>query len=83
LNRKFQPPPRQTEHAHSEHSVCLWISSPKAREIRAEFDGGAITSDGGGLLRQEVETDYPNPDLIEHTAKGAGGPESLWSGPGI
>src|SRR5712691_7769887 len=51
----------------------------KRREIRAQFDGGAIPSDGGGLLLREVEkrvrflrqfaacfTDYRNPDLIEH-----------------
>jgi len=51
----------------------------KRREIRAQFDGGAITSDGGSLLLREVEkrigilrqfaacfTDYRNPDLIEH-----------------
>jgi len=51
----------------------------KRREIRAQFDGGAITSDGGGLLLREVEkrvgilrqfaacfTDYRNPDRIEH-----------------
>jgi len=51
----------------------------KRREIRAQFDGGAITSDGGGLLLREVEkrvgilrqfaacfTDYRNADLIEH-----------------
>ena len=51
----------------------------KRREIRAQFSGGAITSDGGGLLLREVEkrigilcqfaacfTDYRNPDLIEH-----------------
>ena len=51
----------------------------KRREFRAQFDGGAITSDGGGLLLREVEkrvgilrqfaacfTDYRNPDLIEH-----------------
>lgn len=54
----------------------------KRREIRAQFDGGAITSDGGGLLLREVEkrignlrqfsvcfTDYRDPDLIEHTVK--------------
>ena len=53
--------------------------SLKNRAIRAQFDGGAITSDGGGLLLREVEkrtgilrgfatcfTDYRNPDLIEH-----------------
>ena len=51
----------------------------KRREIRAQFDGGAITSDGGGLLLREVEkrigvlrqfaacfTDYRNPERIEH-----------------
>jgi len=51
----------------------------KRREIRAQFGGGAITSDGGGLLLREVEKrtgivrqfaacfrDYRNPDLIEH-----------------
>ena len=27
----------------------------KRREIRAQFDGGAITSDGGGLLLREIE----------------------------
>src|SRR6059036_75757 len=56
----------------------------KQREIRAQFDGGAITSDGGGLLLREVEkrigilrqfaacfTDYRNPDLIEHTVEEA------------
>ena len=54
----------------------------KQREIRAQFDGGAITSDGGGLLLREVEkrigilhqfaacfSDYRNGDLIEHTVK--------------
>ena len=52
----------------------------KHREIRAQFDGGAITSEGGGLLLREVEKrigivrrfaacfrDYRNPDLTEHT----------------
>jgi hypothetical protein len=50
------------------------------REIRADFDGGAITSDGGALLLRKTEqltaivrqfaacfTDHRNPDLIEHT----------------
>jgi DDE family transposase len=54
----------------------------KRREVRAQFDGGAISSDGGGLLLREVEkrvrilrqfaacfTDYRNPDLIEHTVE--------------
>src|SRR5450631_4809412 len=51
----------------------------KRREIRAQFDGGAMTSDGGGLLLREVEkrigilrafadcfTDYRNAERIEH-----------------
>ncbi len=49
------------------------------REIVAHFNGGNITSDGGGLLLREVEartriiedfarcfTDYRNPGMIEH-----------------
>src|SRR5664280_2050538 len=52
------------------------------RQIRAQFDGGAITSGGGGLLLREVEkrtgilrqfaacfTDYRNPERIEHTVQ--------------
>jgi hypothetical protein len=52
----------------------------KRREIRAEFDGGAISSDRGGPLQWEVEehieivrqfaacfSDYRNRDRIEHT----------------
>ena len=54
----------------------------KHREIRAQFDGGAITTEGGGLLLREVEKrigivrqfaacfrDYRNSDLIEHTVE--------------
>ena len=49
------------------------------RAIRAQFDGGAISSDGGGLLLREVEkrvgiirglaacfTDYRHAERIEH-----------------
>jgi hypothetical protein len=52
------------------------------REIVARFDGGHITSDGGGLLLREAErltgvirqfsgcfTDHRDPDLIEHTVE--------------
>jgi len=52
------------------------------REVVAAFDGGKITSDGGGLLLREVEQrtgiiarfaasfrDYRDPDLTEHTVK--------------
>jgi hypothetical protein len=64
----------------TECNLFVFVFHPqKRREIRAQFDGGAITSDGGGLLLREVEkrigilrqfarcfTDYRNPDLIEH-----------------
>jgi hypothetical protein len=49
------------------------------REVRGQFDGGAISSDAGGLLLREVEkrtgiirqfascfTDYRDPELVEH-----------------
>ena len=51
-----------------------------SRAVTARFDGGAITSDAGGLLLREVEVktgilrrfaacfaDHRDPDLIEHT----------------
>src|SRR2546425_11807659 len=50
------------------------------RDVVARFDGGSITSDGGGLLLREVErrtgilrqfsacfTDHRNPLFIEHS----------------
>lgn len=53
-----------------------------SREVRADFNGGAITSDGGGLLLREVEkrtgiierfagcfVDHRDPERIEHTVK--------------
>ena len=52
------------------------------RELVAKFDGGMISSDGGGLLLREVEkrtgilhrlaqqfTDFRDPDAIEHTVE--------------
>jgi hypothetical protein len=52
------------------------------REIVARFDGGQLSSDGGGLLLREVERrtgllkqfascfrDYRNPKLVEHSLK--------------
>src|SRR5271157_2865162 len=54
----------------------------KQRQIRVQFDGGAITSDGGGRLLREVEkrtgvlrqfaacfSDYRDPERIEHTVQ--------------
>jgi hypothetical protein len=51
-----------------------------SRTVTGRFDGGAITSDAGGLLLREVEaktgilrrfaacfTDHRDPDLVEHT----------------
>jgi len=51
-----------------------------SREVTARFDGGAITSDAGGVLLREVEaktgiirrlaacfTDHRDPELVEHT----------------
>jgi hypothetical protein len=62
--------------------VAFEFQHLKKRDIRAQFDGGMITSDGGGLLLREVEkrtgilrqfaacfTDYRNADLIEHTVE--------------
>ncbi len=53
-----------------------------AREVRGQFDGGAITSDAGGLLLREVEKrtgiiarfaacfrDYRKQEQVEHTVK--------------
>ena len=52
------------------------------REVVGRFDGGAISSDGGGVLLREVEartgilrqfttcfTDHRDPELIEHTVE--------------
>jgi len=51
------------------------------RQVTGRFDGGAITSDAGGLLLREVEVrtgmlrrfaacfrDYRDPEAVEHTA---------------
>src|SRR3954449_5178373 len=52
------------------------------RQVLADFDGGAISSDGGALLLRETEartgiirqfaacfTDHRDPDLVEHPAE--------------
>src|SRR5262245_29709926 len=62
------------------NSTALDFPMLGRREIRADFDGGAITSDGGALLLRTTEqltgilrqfaacfTDHRNPDLIEHS----------------
>ena len=58
----------------------LEFQSLGRREVIGRFDGGRITSDGGGLLLREVDrciglldrladcfADYRNPESIEHT----------------
>src|SRR2546430_1949263 len=57
--------------------VGFEFQSLNHRQIRAQFDGGAISSDGGGLLLREVDkrtgiirkfaacfTDYRDPERI-------------------
>src|SRR5207245_8565664 len=52
------------------------------RDVVARFDGGSLTSDGGGLLLREVErrtgilrqfaacfTDHRDPRLVEHSVQ--------------
>jgi hypothetical protein len=60
----------------------LLLQGVNRRDVVARFDGGAISSDGGGLLLRQVEqrtgiigqfaqcfTDHRDPDRTEHTAK--------------
>ncbi|WP_419591391.1 transposase [Thiolapillus sp.] len=60
----------------------LEFQSLGRREVIGRFDGGRITSDGGGLLLREVDqriglldrlaacfTDHRNPESIEHSVK--------------
>ena len=66
------------------------------REVRGQFDGGAITSDAGGLLLREVEkrtgiiqqfascfTDYRDPELVGTRGGGVGGAADLRTGFGL
>jgi hypothetical protein len=60
----------------------FFFPAENSRQIVARFDGGAITSDAGGLLLRQVEravgilsqfagcfTDHRDSDLIEHTVE--------------
>jgi hypothetical protein len=62
------------------NATTLLFQDLGGREVVARFDGGPVTSDGGGLLLREVEaqfrfieqfarcfTDHRDPDLVEHT----------------
>ena len=61
---------------------ALSFQASSRRQIVAQFDGGAISSDAGGLLLRQVErrtgiiqqcaecfTDHRDPDRIEHTVE--------------
>lgn len=60
----------------------FWFSRQSGRDVVARFDGGSITSDGGGLLLGEVERrtgilrqfaacfrDHRDPEQVEHTVQ--------------
>jgi len=60
----------------------LWFQGLGSREVVANFDGGKVTSDAGGLLLREVEarfgfvqqfarcfTDFRDPELVEHSVE--------------
>jgi hypothetical protein len=65
----------------TECNACSFDFQPLGRrEVTVRFDGGRISSDGGGVLLRELEdrfgfrqkfadcfTDHRDPDLIEHT----------------
>ena len=66
------------------------------RRVEAEFNGGQITSDAGGLLLREVESRYGSISglaacfgdrrdarFTEFSVEGAGGAADLWTGPGL
>ena len=66
------------------------------REVIGRFDGGRITSDGGGLLLREVDqriglldrlaecfTDYRNPKSVEHSVRALVGATGVWPGTGL
>ena len=60
----------------------FWFSRQSGRDVVARFDGGSITSDGGGLLLGEMERrtgilrqfaacfrDHRDPEQVEHTVQ--------------
>ena len=66
------------------------------REVIGRFDGGRITSDGGGLLLREVDQRiglldrlaawlHRSPQPREHRTQraGSGGPAGIWFGAGL
>src|SRR3954469_20009636 len=64
------------------NSSYLHFPMVGSRQVLADFDGGAISSDGGALLLRKAEqltgiirqfaacfTDHRKPDLVEHTVE--------------
>ena len=49
----------------------LLFSKLNRRKIRSDFGGGALTSDGGGLLLREVDRQLGLYVLIEHLRRTA------------
>lgn len=67
-----------------------------SRQVIGRFDGGRITSDGGGVLLREVDhrlgllnrlggcfTDYRNPSSVGAQRSRSGNPADLWFGAGL
>ena len=79
-NDQAQPPQAKQLDLPESHSTYLDFPVLGSRQVLASFDGGDISSDGGGLLLRKTEdltgiirqfascfTDHRNPQLTEHT----------------
>ena|SRR6516164_3562954 len=77
---QIHPPQAKRLDLPEAHSAHLDFSALGSRQVLASFDGGDISSDGGGLLLRKTEeltgiirqfascfTDHRNPQLTEHT----------------
>src|SRR5512143_3348621 len=77
---RAHPPQAKRLDLPESHSTYLDFPALGCRQVLASFDGGDISSDGGGLLLRKTEeltgiirqftscfTDHRNPQLIEHT----------------
>ena len=79
-NDQAHPPQAKQLDLPESHSTYLDFPVLGSRQVLASFDGGDISSDGGGLLLRKTEeltgiirqfascfTDHRNPQLTEHT----------------
>ena len=94
-NDQAQPPQAKQLDLPESHSTYLDFPVLGSRQVLASFDGGDISSDGGGLLLRKTEdltgiirqfascfTDHRNPQLTEHTASSSlpnGSTPWLWA----